>query len=228
MCVCAYTFWRQSWFVSCCRCCDFHFKLSFKSIVSVMQFPVILRALFLFFHICVCIAISFRCMCRKEDQYIWFTSAFNSLHWGMWMCLCSRFSLCSTKCYTMQSLRDFGQFISFFVALLFLVRATACIYAVCHSFGHYFANNFYFSSCRMANAVLMWSARKTYMTTTTNKSQNYGHNCVRWFNDWKLDSDDGFLQQFLLLATLFDFVFLSHYFIPFRSIFHPCCVVAIG
>lgn len=51
--ICVYIFWRQSWFVSCCRCCDFHFKLSFKSIVSVMQLPVILLALFLFFHLCL-------------------------------------------------------------------------------------------------------------------------------------------------------------------------------
>lgn len=87
----------------------------------------------------------------------------------------------------------------------------------------------------MANAVwcmeLMWSAWKTYMTTneqmttTTNKSQNYGHNCVRWFNDWKLDSDDCFYNSFFLLATLFDFVFLLHYFMLLYSIFqsHCCC-----
>lgn len=230
VCVCAHTFWRQSWFVSCCRCCDFHFKLSFKSIV----FSYAISSNFACFisfssFVCVCIAISFDFgMCRKEDQYIWFTSAFDLLHWGMcvWVYVCVHDFHCAQQSATQCVCETLDNLFPFFLRFAFscarnrlYLRSLSFIWPLfCQQFFSRFVSN---GKCCVGSldGELMWSARKTYMTT--NKSQNYGHNCVRWFNDWKLDSDDGFYNSFFYWQLFSTLCFFLHYFMLLHSMpFH--------
>lgn len=125
---------------------------------SVMQFPVILRALFLsLLSFVFVLPFHLISVCAEKRISIFDLLRHSTCYTGV--CVCEfmfvfTIFIVLNKVPHNASARLWTIYFHFFFALLFLVRATVCIYAVCHLFGHYFANNFFLASCRMANVVL--------------------------------------------------------------------------
>lgn len=99
---------------------------------SVMQFPVILRALFLsLLSFVFVLPFHLISVCAEKRISIFDLLRHSTCYTGecvcVCLCLCSRFSLCSTKCHTMR-LRDFGQFISIFSSLCFFLCAQPSVF----------------------------------------------------------------------------------------------------
>lgn len=134
--------------MSGCRCCDFHFKLSFKSIVSVMQFPVILLALFLFFHY-LCLYCHFISVCAEKRISIFDLLRHSTYYTGE--CVCVHDFHCTQQCATQSASERLWTICFIFSSLLlFLVlylRSLPFMWPL-------FCQRFFCSSYRMANAVL--------------------------------------------------------------------------
>lgn len=120
-----------------------------------------------------------------------------------------------------------GQFISFFS--LFLL-----IYAVCHLFGHYFANNvslFFLHTkllmlCFMDLMLKRWKTCTYTNEHTTNKSQNYDHNCA--VSMWLKVRFGWLFFTTVLLATLFRLcVFLCADYFILHTIFYAVHIVCV-
>lgn len=123
--------------------CDFHFELSFNSIVSVMQFPVILLYFFhFFFFMCASTRVVIPFQYAKKRIKVFDLVHNKVLHNAFNFWVCTQFILWTIYC-----------------VFFFLV----CVYAVYHLFGHYFANKFLY---RIANVVFYGfgcgTQRKTY------------------------------------------------------------------
>lgn len=87
-------------------------------------------------------------MCWKEDQFIWFSSAFSSTHWGVCcVSVLTTFIVYSTKCHTMR-LKDFEQFVSCFFSLCIFWCAQVAVFTQSVIYSAIILAAIFFSSLR--------------------------------------------------------------------------------